>query len=72
MRHFIITAAAMAALLASVPASALDNHGPTKVGNQCFKASSGWSRDMAFGTWSACPQTASVAVPAQPARKKKQ
>jgi hypothetical protein len=65
MRHFLITAAAMtafAALLASVPANALENYGPSKVGNQCFTPSSSWGRDVAFGTWGSCPQTASVAT----------
>jgi hypothetical protein len=62
MRQFIISAAAMAALLASFPANAVENYGPSKVGNQCFTASPAWTRDLTFGTWAACPQTASVAV----------
>jgi uncharacterized membrane protein len=73
MRHFFITAAAMTAFaaLVSVPASALDNHGPTQVGNQCFKPAAGGSRDLNFGAWSACPQQASIATPAPIKRKKK-
>jgi hypothetical protein len=62
MRHFLITAAAMtafAASLASVPANALENHGPQQISGQCFKS---WGRDMSFGYWSACPQPASVAT----------
>jgi len=70
MRKIIISATALTAfaLLASAPANALDNWGPKQVGNQCFKASTNVGRDSSFGTWSACPQTASVAV--APARHK--
>ena len=66
MRHFLITAAAMtafAALLASVPARADVNYGPKQNGNQCWKSAPGNDREGRFGFWSACPQTASVAVP---------
>jgi len=59
MRQFVISAAAIAALLASVPANALDNHGPTKVGDKCFTPAPGHGRDLGFGTWGACPQPAS-------------
>ncbi len=65
MRKFVISAAAMTALtalLASAPANALDNYGPSKVGNQCFKPAHAQGRDFTFGTWGACPQPASVAV----------
>jgi len=65
MRKFVISAAAMtafAALLASAPANALENYGPSKVGNQCFTAAATQGRDLNFGTWGACPQPASVAV----------
>ena len=71
MRKFVISAAAMtalAALLSSAPASAVENYGPNKVGNQCFTAAVTWGRDLAFGAWGACPQPASVA--AAPARHK--
>jgi hypothetical protein len=67
MRKVMISAAAMtafAALLASAPASAVDNWGPNKVGNQCFTPAPGQSKDLGFGSWGACPQQASVAVPA--------
>jgi hypothetical protein len=63
MRHFLITAAAMTAFvasLASVPANALENYGPQQISGQCFKANNG--RDSSFGYWSTCPQTASVAI----------
>lgn len=72
MRKVMISAAAMtafAALLASAPASAVDNWGPKQVGNQCFTPSPGSSKDLGFGSWGACPQQASVAV-AAPARQK--
>jgi hypothetical protein len=65
MRHFLITAAAttvFAALLASAPASALENYGPTKVGNQCFTPAPHWGRDLGFGSWGACPEPASAVV----------
>jgi hypothetical protein len=65
MRHFLITAAAAtvsAALLASAPVSALENYGPTKVGNQCFTPAPHWGRDLGFGSWGACPQPASAVV----------
>ena|SRR6266478_403187 len=65
MRKFIVSAAAMtafAALLASAPANALENYGPSQVGNQCFKPAHSQGRDFNFGSWGACPQPASVAV----------
>lgn len=64
MRHFLISAAtvtAFAALLAA-PASAVENYGPTKVGNQCMTAGHSHGRDLGFAIWGACPQTASVAA----------
>jgi hypothetical protein len=67
MRRVMISAAAMtafAALLASAPANALDNYGPKQVGNQCFTPAPGHSKDLGFGSWGACPQPASAAVPA--------
>jgi uncharacterized membrane protein len=66
MRQFTISAAAatvFAALLASAPAQAdILNGASAKNGNQCFKFSTGNERDSRFGSWGACPQTASVAV----------
>jgi uncharacterized membrane protein len=65
MRQFTISAAAMmtfATLLASAPADAIENHGPKQVGNQCFTVAQGQGRDLIFGSWSTCPQTASVAA----------
>jgi hypothetical protein len=68
MRKVIISAAAMTAFLASAPANAVENYGPSKVGNQCFTAAATQGRDLNFGSWGACPQPASVAV--TPARHK--
>jgi hypothetical protein len=65
MHKFTIAAATIAfgALLASAPAQAETLGGGAKqVGNQCFKYSTGQERDGRFGTWSACPQTASAAA----------
>jgi len=58
MRQFLISAAAMAALVASVPANAIDNHGPSNVAGKCFTPAHSNGRDLMFGTWGACPQTA--------------
>jgi hypothetical protein len=70
MRQFTISAAAatvLGALLASVPAQAdILNGAPYQAGNQCFKFSTGQGRDERFGSWGACPQTASVAVAPAP------
>ena len=73
MHQFTISAAAamvFAALLASAPAQAdLLNGAPKQAGSQCFKLATGQGRDERFGSWGACPQTASVAVAPRPARK---
>jgi len=73
MRNFLITAAALAAFatLASVPAGAAENFGPSRAGNQCFTPAPGGTggRDLAFGSWAACPKTASIAT--APKSKKK-
>jgi hypothetical protein len=65
MRKVIISAAAMTAftaLLVSAPANAVENYGPKQLGNQCFTPAHTQGRDLAFGSWGACPQPASVAV----------
>jgi len=66
MRQFTISAATLtvfAALLATAPAQAeMSGGAPTQNGSQCFKYSSGNDKDGRFGLWTACPQTASVAV----------
>jgi len=61
--HKLIIAAmtiAFGATLASAPVRA-DNlqGGPAKNGTQCFKMSPGNDREQRFGSWGACPQTAS-------------
>jgi hypothetical protein len=78
MREFTISAAAatvFAVLLASAPAQSENLNGqPNRVGNQCFKYTQGpaypyaqgTSRDERFGTWTACPQTASASVAPAP------
>jgi hypothetical protein len=53
---------AFGALLASAPANAIENWGPNQVQGQCFKVAHAQGRDLYFGTWGACPQTASAAV----------
>jgi hypothetical protein len=65
MRKFAISVAAMtafAALLASVPATALESWGPTTVGKQCFTSAQHWGREGRYGYWEACLQTASAAT----------
>jgi len=62
MRQVTICATMMvfATLLASAPAAAVENWGPTQIGSQCFTAAKGEGRDRQFGHWGACPQTASA------------
>ena len=65
MYKLTIAAATIAfgALLASAPVRAeILNGAPEKAGNQCFTYAQGAMRDSRFGSWGACPQTASVAV----------
>jgi hypothetical protein len=67
MRTIIFPAAtatiAFSAILALAPAQADDIHGgPIKNGSQCFRYSASFERDARFGSWAACPQTASVAA----------
>jgi hypothetical protein len=53
---------AFGALLASAPANAIENYGPSQVQGQCFKVAHAQGRDLYFGSWGSCPQAASVAV----------
>jgi hypothetical protein len=70
MRQFMVSAAlttVFAALLACAPAQAeILGGAPTQNGSQCFKYATGNARDGRFGTWGACPQTASVAAAPAP------
>jgi hypothetical protein len=71
MRKSMISAAAIttfATLVLSAPAGALDNYGPKQVGNQCFTPTTNWGRDSTFGSWGACPATASVSAAPAPHR----
>lgn len=62
MRHFLTVTAATAAfvaLLASVPAKADYNYGPTQNAGQCWKPAMFHGRD-GFGSWGACAKPASA------------
>jgi hypothetical protein len=64
MRKLTIAATTIAvgSLFGVLAAQAEDIRGaPMKNGNQCFNYASGNARDARFGSWSACPQAASVA-----------
>jgi hypothetical protein len=63
MRQVTIFATMMvfATLLASAPAAAVENWGPKQNGSQCFNVAKGEGKDLQFGHWGACPQSASVA-----------
>jgi hypothetical protein len=68
MRQFMMTMTALAAfgaLMAAAQAEILHG-GPVKNGSQCFKYSAGNDKDGRFGSWSACPQAASVRPSAEP------
>jgi hypothetical protein len=72
MRNYLIAGAVVTAVVTlALPASAVESWGPNKVGNQCFSPAPGGtgSRDLVFGTWGACPQTAAIAT--APKTKKK-
>jgi hypothetical protein len=56
--RFTIAAAAVAALIATVPAYA-DMAGPMKQNGQCWKAAKTMDGGT-FGTWSACSEGAST------------
>jgi hypothetical protein len=69
MRQFMMTVMALTAfgaMMAAAQAEALHG-GPLQNGNQCFKYSPGNAKEGRFGTWGACPQTASTKASA-PAR----
>jgi hypothetical protein len=64
--RFTIAAAAVAALVAAVPAYAADMGGPMKQNGQCWKAAKTMDGGT-FGTWSACPGGAPAAAAKAPA-----
>jgi len=68
MRQFMMTVMALAAFgaMGTTTQAEILHGGPMKNGNQCFKYSSGNDKDGRFGTWGACPQTASVRPSAPP------
>jgi hypothetical protein len=51
-----------ATLLASAPASAIDNHGPNNQAGKCFKSAVGEGKDLQFGHWGDCAKPASAAA----------
>ena len=57
--RFTIAAAAVAALIAAVPAYAADMGGPMKQNGQCWKAAK-LNDGGSFGSWGACAQGAST------------
>jgi hypothetical protein len=72
MRQVTISVAMVvfATLLASAPATAVENWGPKQNGGQCFNVARGEGKDLQFGHWGACPQPASAASnTAAPARR---
>jgi len=64
MRKFTISVAAIALVTAfgAVSASAEQNAGPIRQGNQCWKGASNGHGGMGFGHWEQCP--AAAAAPA--------
>ena len=59
---FFATAITIATFLASAPASAVETWGPRQNGSQCFIPHKGEGKDLQFGYWGACPQSASTAI----------
>ncbi len=68
MGKFAICSIAMfafASVVATVPASAEQNHGPVQQNGKCWKSTfgaSGAAGGAGFGYWDACAQPASLAV----------
>jgi hypothetical protein len=69
--RFIVAAAAVAMLVATVPASAADMGGPVKQNGQCWKGAK-TSDGGTFGSWAACPGGTSAPAPAATHRKNQQ
>jgi hypothetical protein len=60
--RYTLAAAAVVALIATVPASAADMGGPIKQNGQCWKAAKSVDGGT-FGTWGACSAPASAPAP---------
>ena len=62
MHKFMISAAAiaLATTLAAAPASAEQNYGPIRNGNQCWIGASNGHGGMGFGRWEQCPAPAAA------------
>jgi hypothetical protein len=75
MRQFIISAAVTMAFAALAAAPAQADHiggGPIKQNGQCWAPTKGVAiNDQRWGTWGACPATASASVASKPARRTK-
>jgi len=68
--RFTIAAAAIAALIAAVPASAHNiGGGPIKQNGQCWRSHSVGS-DMTWGHWRACPTPAAAPATAASTRRR--
>jgi len=61
MGKFAICAGAIALAIATVPASAEQNVGPMRNGNQCWQASGGLHANAGFGYWGTCPSSIGAA-----------
>ncbi len=69
MRQFTMIATALTMFAAMMATAQAENimGGPARNGNQCFKYATGVDqKDGRFGSWGACPQTASASVAATP------
>jgi hypothetical protein len=64
MRKFTLSAVALAAfgIMLTAAQAEMIGGGPLQKGNQCFTYAPGQAKEARFGSWGACPQTASAAV----------
>jgi hypothetical protein len=72
MRQFMLTVTALTAFGAMVATAQAENlqGAPMKNGNQCFRYSTGAdAKDGRFGSWAACPQSASTSAATATARR---
>jgi hypothetical protein len=60
MSQFLIAATALTIFAATAAQADSINGAPLQKGNQCFIYSKGNDKDARFGSWGACPQTASA------------